>query len=406
MEEMRSLSLGFATFLYRQAARASAGMLGRAPGVESVLLHRSVATGEVDFGRSDIDMLLVLGERETEGASLAALFDVVRRARRLNPALNHIDVYEPGGLASHGETDTFWASVERRSLTLLRGQPVELPAAAVSRDHALSKFVLWVEWFFAIAVQQRNRRNLWKTALESWNAYAVAEGLIPQPRLLRSEMEGHACAVEKTLLADRLREPSYAVRFVFGLADRMHGSRLPALRKLAKPLIFEAVTAPLCLPRLFVVLPASDHPLPAEACRNGAFPCTPELLNLFVHTKNAFLFWALPPAVHELGIEPPSVAEFLSSCRYYGDTRFLTIPGFASPGPSRQAARMALIRHALDCALRDKLPPAVSQERIRETMTGAPGITEYYRFQYEGFLRESRRFQESLRALSRSSAGS
>ena len=62
---------------------------------------------------------------------------------------------------------------------------------------------------------------------------------------------------------------------------------------------------------------------------------------------------------------------------------------------------MALIRHAMDWASRGELPPAISQEKIREMMAaGAPTIADYYRAEYDLLRRDSRRIQESLPALS------
>jgi hypothetical protein len=403
---MSTLPQGLATAFYRMAAKLSARMLACSPIVESVLLHRSVATGEVAFGRSDIDILVVIdGRKADDGTSIASLYRVVNRARRVNPALNHIDLYEPGGIASQARMDTYWASIERRATTLLRGKPVEIPFAPVHPDHALNKFLLWMEWFFAISVQQRNRRNLRKISLECWNAYASAEGLIREPYVLRSEMEAHAHRIEGNLETERLEEPSYAARFVFELADRLHRSRLPALRTLAKPLVFEAITAPLCLHRRFVVVPRADSPLPPEVFLEGAFPCTPEVLDLFASTKNAFLYWVLPPELLELGIELPLVSGFLRSCRFYGDGRFLLYPGFAGSSPSTQAARMALIQHAVEWASRGELPPAISQAKIREMMdAGVKTVEDYYRAEFGQLRRDSRRIHESLPGLSGASS--
>ncbi len=394
-----------ATAFYRQVANVFAGMLATAPAVQSVLLHRSAGAGEVVFGRSDIDFLVVLNEQEAEdGSKVASFYRTVERARLFNPALNHIDVYDPSGIRSHAKMDTLWASVERRSQILMRGQPVELPSGPVHPDHALIKFLWWVEWFFAIAVQQRNRRNLWKISLECWNSYATADGLIPEPYLLRREMEVQARRAESNLATERLGEPSYAVRFVLELADRLHRSRWPALKTLEKPLIFEAITAPLCLPRLFVVLPRADSPLPPEAFVEGAFPCTPEVLDLFLHGMNAFIDWVLPRELRDLGIQPPAISELLHSCTYYGHSRFQLYPGFVDPGPPIQAARTAILRHAVDWAARGELPPAIPQEKIREMMAAAPSTEDYFRTQYGPLRREGQRLQETVLALSRSGA--
>jgi hypothetical protein len=400
MGSAEDFSRDLATALYRTAARVSAGMLASSPAVESILLHRSAATGEVSFGRSDIDMVLIVAEREAEnGASIASLCRTVCRTRLLNPALNHIEVYEPSGFASHALMDTFWGSLERRSQILLRGKPVDITFAPVDPDHALGRFLLWVEWFFANSVQRRNQRNIRKTALESWNAYATAEGLIREPYLLRSEMETQASRFERDLITSRLCDPSYAVAFVFGLADRLHCSRLAPLRTLEKPLVFEAITAPLGLQRVFVVLPRPDSPLPPETFVPGAFPCTPEILHLFAHEKNAFLYWALPSELLDLGMRPPTVSAFLRSCRHYSHSRFLFCPGFADPRPSTEAARMAVIRHAVNWLSRGELPPAIPQEEIRQMMAAGQPIAAYYRTLYRELHSETRRLQESLRLL-------
>jgi hypothetical protein len=177
------------------------------------------------------------------------------------------------------------------------------------------------------------------------------------------------------------------------------------LRKLDKPLIFEATMAPLCLRRLFVIVPRADSPLPPQAFVNGAFIGTPEIFDMFVHAKNAFLHWILPPELLVLGMQPPSVSEFLSSCRYYDHSRFLFHPGFANPNRQMQSARMALVQHAMDWASRCEPAPAIPEVKIHEMMaSGAATIEEYYRTEYESLWRDSRRIQESLRKLSGAAA--
>lgn len=392
-----ALSNRLAAACYRLAAKLSAGLLGSSPMVESVLLHRSAATGEIAFGRSDIDILMIVDrEQAGSGQSLASLYQLVRRAQWLNPAMNHVELFDRAGLTSHARMDTYWGSVERRAQVLLYGKPTHIPAAPVNPDHALCRFLLWVEWFFAIAVQQKNRRNLRKLALESWNAYAVAEGLMPEPCLLRAAMEAEARQREASHALEGLEEAKNAVEFVFNLADRLHGSRRPPLRKLARPVVFDAITAPLCLRRRFVVLPEASSPLPAEVSTPGAFPCTPEILDLFIHAKNPFFYWAMPDEILSLGIQPPAAADFLRSCRYYGHGRFLFLPGFADRRPQPQRARLGLIRRAIEHAIRNQLPPAVPQEEIENMMRAAYPPLEFYRAEFDRLRRESETIQEVL----------
>jgi predicted nucleotidyltransferase len=398
---MKVTSSSLAAAIYRKAAKISSHVLAGSPMVESVLLHRSVATGEVIFGRSDIDLMLVISREDAQdGAKLGSLYRKVQRLRIVIPVLNHIELHEPDGVQNLARIDTFWGSITRRAVMLLSGKAVEIPVAVVEPVHALGRFGLAVEWFFAISVQQKNRRNLRKISLESWNACATAEGLIPEPYLLRSEMEAAVLRTERNIFTRRLSEPSYATGFVFGLADRLHRQRLPALRKLAKPLIFEAITAPLALRRLFVVIPHADELLPPEAFARGAFPCTPEVLHLYLHYKNPFLYWVMPRPLLDLGMKPPGVQEFLRACRYYSHKRFLFQPGFTGGNPASLSLQMELIRHALEWASRGELPPAIPQQDIQERMSAVTSCPEYFRTVYGPLRREIQWIEESLASLS------
>ncbi len=389
--------------VYTAAARVTAQMLGASPSVESVLLHRSVATGEVTFGRSDIDLLMVIRDEDADnGENLVALYHHVRRVHRINPACNHIDVYERDGITRHAETDTCLASTERRSCRLLYGKPVQFPAKRIDPDHAVARFTLWTEWFFAIAVQSGNRRNIRKTALEIWNAYAVAEGLISEPFLRRSDMQAHLLATEGETAVQNLDDPTTAMSLVFDLAARLHQSRLPKLRELREPLLFEAITAPIALRRFFVVLPRADFPPPPDTfSRPGAFPCTPELLHLHMHFKSAYLSWALPADLVDLGMKAPDIAQFLRHGRAYNDDRFLRHPGFAVPHAPGPAAISTCVRHALNAAMEGRIPRPFSQDEVQALLRGVPSIEEYYRNQYPALRREVRALRESLDACSR-----
>jgi predicted nucleotidyltransferase len=384
---------GIAATIYHRAAAASAHLLSACPCVRSVLLHHSAATGEIRFGRSDIDLLMVIDQAAAgDGEKLMQLLRSVRRVRLVNPALSHVEVFEPDGIEELARTDTFWGSITRRTMKLLSGKAVAIPREAVKPDHALGRFLLWVEWFFSNSVQRRNRRNIRKTALECWNAYAVAEGLLTEPHLLRSEMEGHLRGMESGVWTERLEEPENAVRFVFELAHRLHNSRLPALGALREPMIFETAVAPLWLRRRFVVLPGAGSPLPPDIYKPGAFTCTPEVLNLYLHFKNAFFAWTLPPELAASGMKSPGVGEFLRECRYYSHNRFLCLAGFAVAHPPPEAARVACLRHALEWIARGEAPPAL---RPPETSDRRCSVNDYYRNQYGQFRLENQRLRES-----------
>jgi predicted nucleotidyltransferase len=80
------------TAAYRAIAGVAARTLGRLEGVIGVYARRSVATGEVAFGRSDIDLHILIApssSAEAEGELLANLVARYNRMRRVAPVLGH-----------------------------------------------------------------------------------------------------------------------------------------------------------------------------------------------------------------------------------------------------------------------------------------------------------------------------
>lgn len=387
--------------LYRSIARVSAKALAAGGATRSIAVRRSVATGEVDFPFSDIDLLAVVTDDvAASGAKLAEFYQRLRWVRRLNPRLSHVEVQSRWGLRRMAELDSYWASMERRTNLTLAGESLSIPDVPFRPDDAVAKFGLWTEWFFPIALQLNSGRNIRKTALECWNAYAAAEGLVAEPELLRSDMEAALRRASPELPVERLREPAFAARFVFTLAQRLQESRLPPLKTLREPLMFDATIAPLSMRRLFVVLPQADSPLPNSACARGAWPCTPELLQLYVEYKNPFLYWSFPEELTQVGLEPPSGEKFLAACRYYGHERFLTTPGFASPFLNAQGARLNHIEHALAAILNGRVPEPASEGRIDEAAGGASVCMEYYRSSYDALRSRSLQLQDVAASIS------
>jgi len=79
----------WAVGVYRLAAKAIGMALCRHEIVESVYANRGVGRGEVNFGRSDIDLSMIthaLDPISGNGPELYSLYQRVRTLRRINPA--------------------------------------------------------------------------------------------------------------------------------------------------------------------------------------------------------------------------------------------------------------------------------------------------------------------------------
>jgi hypothetical protein len=270
----------------------------------------------------------------------------------------------------------------------------------VNASHAVCRISFGIQTVLSPAMHQRNRRHLQKAVLESWSQYATACGLIKEPCLTRHEAErSFREAGECVNQGDIYGEPLRAAAHVFDLAARLHHKRLPELGTLSRPVVFEARLPPRYTLRTFVVLPSAGS-LDALALPPNVFLCTPQALDLFLHYTNAFLYWDLPRELLELGMRPPSIAEFLQSCRFYTQGYFLRIPGFLNEVPYMPVTTTASVAHALRWLLRGEIPPPIPKERGREATAAAGCCGDYYRKSYYRIYRENEDIWRALAVMS------
>jgi predicted nucleotidyltransferase len=366
--------------MYRRIAKVAARLLGRSELVETVYIRRSVAAGEVVFGRSDIDLgIVVKAEAEASGEALLSLARRFQAVRRAVPLVGEGEVRTPRDVERWIRTDTYRGSLERRVDILAYGKPLGIPPLPVAPEHAARWVTLWLEHHFPRAVQQGNARNLRKFAAEMWNAYATATGILEEP------LPSRAATVEQLRESGELdlREatPEETVAFCLQLAEtfRDRGRRRPALGKLARPVIFRAVLPPLFEPRTFVVVPEPGWPLPPEAFQTDSFVSTPEALDLYVHDVNGYAFSVVPQELRDLGLCAPERAELVRSCRHYGSGHYIRSPGFlkqtAAIGSPQQ--RVSALQQALTPLEQGEVPGPLSAP-----VTSVTGMRDYYRVVY------------------------
>lgn len=400
-ETLQALALS----LYRLAAKVIGVWLGRHEIVESVYAHRSVATGEVSFGRSDIDLMIVVRPPESasaDGPELASLYERVQLLRRLHPALTHVQMHDPRGLEKWLRTDTYRGSTERRSALLLAGKPAAMPSVTVRREDAVRWFAFYPAHFFSTAVRERNPRNLRKIATEMWSAYAVAQGRTPEPDLTRKQAEARARIEEDGAgLAELASYPERAPDFVFGLAKRLHDGLLPPLEPLREPFVFRAPLAPRSRLRVFVIPPGPGYAPPAEAFEADSFLATPELLHLCSHYVNPFAAWGLPPELSRLGFVRPSPKEYVRACLFYLQDNTLRNVGFAHRDTWVAGATVAVVAHSIPYLRNGEIPPPMQAQNMQALLEHQPSVADFYREEFGRIYSQSQGQLEVLEELER-----
>ena len=387
----------FSNGVYRAVARAAGAALGSFEFVESVFVRRSVTTGEVSLGRSDIDLTIVIRSPFAirEGASkILALCRLYRLLRTCVPIVGETFVFTPDELQRSYRLDPYRASIDRRSALLVYGKPVEIPEVPVGIEDAASRLVFWFRDYMPQALRQANVRNMRKFAIEMWNAWATAVGAIGEPYLTRRETEAAWRATDNDQFPNQENAPALFATCC-GIAARVHEMLLPPLERLRHPVLLKGQRFN------YLVVPEATNQLPAEARFPNTVVCTQEVLDLLIHYVSAFLWDDLPPEVEELDIRPPSYEEYVRSCRVGSDPYGLRGPGFLA-GPEfavRRALSLHRIRKAVEYLQRREAPPPRRNTRRGGRWDRAPSYSEYYREWYPVLYAESEQVRRALEAL-------
>jgi hypothetical protein len=377
--------------VYRGAARLSGRFIGGCGLLESAFVHRSVASGEIAFGRSDIDLVLVAREGAC-GADLLGLYERVRQLRRFNPAVGHMAVQDSAGVASEVEADTYLGSIDRRSALTVYGRPVEVPALPVRAEDAIRRFAFWQDSYLSTAMRLGDRRNLGKIAADMWNACAVSRGRLQVPFVTRWEAERH-------WLASGQAGQGHGAARCFRMAKRLHDEILPPLERLGEPCAFRRKLAPRFRDRAFLVLPEADAGVRPEALEPGSFVTTPELLHLYLHFVNPFMDWVLPDALRRAGFQPPSPEAFTRACLFYGHTHTTRNPGFMHPHAAAPGMILGLLEHCAEYLRDGEAPPPPAPEQAEASGRRRIAVEEYYLREFDCTYGRTARVWEELRGL-------
>jgi hypothetical protein len=396
------LPRNLAGHVYLLAARVSAQALRRQAMVDRILVHRSVATGEVTFGRSDIDLVLVLRpdpDLRRHGAEMWALCRNVHRLRLINPALGHVEAYDAGGWADWHHIDTYRGSEESRGARTLVGAAYPAAATPVRPEHAIRRFVLMPLHHLTAALIRRDHRTLRKIALDMWNAYAVATGLVSMPFLCRAASAAHyRRSDEFAELGEPGETPSRLMDFMWALSARLHGRVLGHLAGFTRRQTVRLPVPPYGGARTFI-LPVPGDGQPVEAVPNTTI-LSAEALHLFVHFVNPFVWHALPADLVASGFRQPALAAYVAAGRYQFSQQVLRYPGLMSDASDLARAWSAFLQAVLPDLEGGRCP---SSRSLQTTWSGrAPAAREYYLTYFPALCRSHEEITGRLRQIDQS----
>ncbi len=227
---MSALDSGAYLMMARLAARHVAG-LGFVRGVHA---RRSLASGDISFGRSDIDLTIVLDPAESMASEVARLRALARRLaafRRLLPVVGPPEVATPTELAEWYCSPMFPASAERdRGWRCIWGEAFERPPVAATDAGPYLGELPWFFWAWLTLVDDHRRgkvRTCCNLLLDMVNVLYLCAGAFAGPKR-RSEVLAHWShdvgqrpehdAIAAAIAGKRPRDPRTLLRWVYNEA--------------------------------------------------------------------------------------------------------------------------------------------------------------------------------------------
>jgi len=339
-----------------------------------------VASGEVNFIRSDIDLSIVLNGSIAKLAGSEELLNLSTtygRLRYLFPRLGECQLHDTTNLQRWHVTDTYRGYLDRSTAIPLYGQLPDFPDLPVRKNDAVMRAIFWLSTYMPMAVRQRNKRNINKILIEVWNAYATSIEKVTVPYLTRKD--AYSDMLESSGFDDNgttKTEIEQDLRNYFAIYKDLHKKlELPEVGALTNPLVMKVSFPPTFSEKTMVLLTDNLNKFPVEIFFPNSIICTPEILNLLVQYSNPFLYWVLPENVIGLGILKPRRRVFLQACRYQGAMfRFLQ-PGFPSANTKGILQRFETVSHAVSALNRDEIPQPFS---IDSSLNASVNLSTYY----------------------------
>jgi len=366
------------TRLYRAAARFVAPIL-RLPGVRTVYIRRSVASGEAEFPWSDLDLGLVI--EELTGREMNVLRRRFLTAGWAFPRLGECQVVSAGELTDLASSDPYRASLDRRFGVTVAGDPPAIPEVSITPRAAARRLVYWFESYLPAAVRRGNLRNQRKFVMEMWNALGVIEGKWAEPLATRRETAARATS-------DGLIESVETEGAPFAICCRI-AARAQNRLFFPAPVIRETVILDGLSP--LVVLPGESTPWPASGRLHAATVTTPAVLQLMLETQSTFLWLAHGPALRKLGFSAPSRQAWTEACRRHAGGERLRNPGFVERTPNLHPTILNQVGRVLDALECGELPEGPVSAPPPATFSS---VAAYYRDGFDALSETAARLRQ------------
>jgi len=325
------LSYRLETQIYRFFAKMVAKRLSKFDAVLGVYGKRSLASGEIVFGKSDIDLTILIADfdQEKEEASfLCDLCDTYSRIRKVLPILGECDIYNDFDIRAWYCLNTYESFADRNWIRLYGKEINPFPLKG-NKEDMIFKFLWWIFEFLLISYRKKTVKGCFNILMELANGYYTYMGAFDEPKLKREHVLDYLVAVDPSCGELRLLQRAFHSGFrgknyrhlnrwiyreCLSLCDKLYDQVAKKLEGEVKCSQIFSYSPPDFLATKYLVVRSSTE-REIEDCLEimerdqQAVLITDKLLNLYLYYYNPWEYYAMMMTNGPFGLsEPPAEA--------------------------------------------------------------------------------------------------
>jgi predicted nucleotidyltransferase len=317
------------TQIYLFFAKIIAQILSRFEPVTAVFGKRSLASGEIVFGKSDIDITILIKDFDSEKDEayfLSKLYDIYLLTQKFFPILGECDIYNRFDIHTFYCLNTY-NSVADRTWIKLYGSEIDPFPSEVRKEDIVFRFLWWFFSFLITCYRRNNFKGCFNVFTELVNCYCTYSGEFERPKLKRQYILDYLITVNpsceklkalKFAFNSRFRSNDY--RFLTNwiyqqcleLANRLYDLIPYKLRGKVKAETIYSYSPPEFLPRKYIVIESLLEKKIISCLKimkrdRQSILVTDKLLNLYFRYYNPWEYYTMLKSAQGIDLSEPSV---------------------------------------------------------------------------------------------------
>jgi predicted nucleotidyltransferase len=317
------------TQIYMFIAKIIAKMLSRFDPVTELFGKGSLASGEIVFGKSDIDITILIKDfdnEKDEAYFLSKLYDIYLVAQKLFPMLGECDIYNRFDIQTWYSFNTYNSFADRNWIKLY-GSEIDPFPSEVRKEDIVFKFLWWFFKFLHVSYRKNNIKGCFNVFTELVNCYCTYSGEFERPKLKRKQILDYLIAANSTCKQLKVLQSAFYSRFrsndyrfltcwiyqqCLKMANKLYDLTPNKLQGQVKAAEIYSYSPPEFIPRKYIVMESLSENEIINCLKiikrdQQSVLVTDKLFNLYLRYYNPWEYYIMLKSGQPIDLSEPSI---------------------------------------------------------------------------------------------------